>query len=337
VLVIDQFEQVFRVASGQDGAAAARERAAFITALHAAATTPCGPGEAPAALVVIAVRGDFTDRCANYPVLAAALQDSQFVVGPMTGADLRLAITGPAAAAGLDIEAGLAETILSELRSAAGGYDAGALPLVSQIMLAVWDHREGRRLTLRGYAQTDGVTDAVASSADAAYASLAASARGLVRQVFRQLVDVSPTGHLARHTAALAELYDPGGSEQRRADDFDRRGADGGDRTGDIDQILDAFARRRLIVIDAFGEGGNRLRPVEELGDDDILSNKSGGVDGTTTTLRFSIELHAEGDYHFPLNPGQTYEFIFGESKDGDSPLSTFPGPTRPQAFQVIL
>jgi len=251
VLVIDQFEEVFRVATGQDGATAARERAAFITALHAAATTPCGPGEATAALVVIAVRGDFTDRCANFPVLAAALQDSQFVVSPMTGADLRLAITGPAAAAGLDVEAGLVETILSELRSATGSYDAGALPLVSQIMLAVWEHREGRRLTLRGYARTDGVTDAVASSADAAYASLAVPARGLVRQVFHQLVDVSPTGHLARRTAPRAELYDPGGTEQGRADDFDRRAVDGGNRADDIDQILDAFTRRRLIVIDA--------------------------------------------------------------------------------------
>ena len=169
----------------------------------------------------------------------------------MTGADLRLAITGPAAAAGLDIEAGLVETILSELRSATGSYDPGALPLVSQIMLAVWEHREGRRLTLRGYARTDGVTDAVASSADAAYTSLAVPARGLVRQVFHQLVDVSPTGHLARRTAARADLYHPGSSEQRRAKDVDRGGADDADRPGDIDQILDAFARRRLIVVDA--------------------------------------------------------------------------------------
>jgi WD40 repeat protein len=251
LLVIDQFEEVFRVATGQDGAAAATERATFIAALRAASTTPCGPGEAPAALVVIAVRGDFTDRCANFAVLAAALQDSQFVVSPMTGPDLRLAITGPAAAAGLDVEAGLAETILSELRSAAGGYDAGALPLVSQIMLAVWEHREGHNLTLRGYAQTDGVTDAVASSADAAYASLAAPARRLVRQVFHQLVDVSPTGQLARHAAPRAELYNPGDTGQGHANDFDRSGADGGNRADDIDQILDAFTRRRLIVIDA--------------------------------------------------------------------------------------
>jgi len=243
VLVIDQFEQVFMVASGRDEAVAARERAAFIIALQAAATTPCGHGDAPAALVVIAVRSDFTDRCANYETLARAQEDSQFVLGTMTGTDLRLAITGPAAVGGLDVEAGLADSILSELRSDAGGYDVGALPLVSQIMLAIWEHRDGRRLTLAGYAQTDGVTDAVVSSAETAYASLAEPARSLVRRVFQQLVDVSPAGHLTRRTATRAELYGEGAGPH---------GARGGlPGAGDIDQVLDAFARRRLIVIDA--------------------------------------------------------------------------------------
>ncbi len=54
--------------------------------------------------MVIAVRGDFWDRCAAYPELAGALQDGQFVVGPMTESELRLAITGPADAAGLRID-----------------------------------------------------------------------------------------------------------------------------------------------------------------------------------------------------------------------------------------
>jgi WD40 repeat protein len=234
LLVIDQFEQIFTVTGGADEGAAASERAAFIAALHAAATTPCGGGGVPAALVVIAVRGDFTDRCANYPALATALEDSQFVVGPMTETDLRLAITGPASAAGLDLEAGLADTILSELRSG-GGYDAGALPLVSQIMLAIWEHRDGGRLTLRGYAQTNGVVDAVASSAEAAYASLGQAAQHLVRQVFQQLVSVSATGELARRPASRADFHGVRDTQQG----------------SEIGQVLDAFARQRLIVIDA--------------------------------------------------------------------------------------
>jgi hypothetical protein len=235
VLVIDQFEQIFSARSGQDESALGAARAKFITALHAASTAPCGPGDSPAALVVIAVRGDFTDRCANYPDLAAALQDSQFIVGPMDEHELTEAITGPATAAGLELEHGLTDTILAELRTAEGHYEAGALPLVSQIMLAVWEHRDDRRLTLDGYGRTHGVTDAVAGSAEAAYASLADPAQLLVRQTFHRLVDVSPDGQLVRHTATRAELYD---------------GYDSGQRV-EIDQVLDAFAERRLIVVDA--------------------------------------------------------------------------------------
>jgi hypothetical protein len=69
VLVVDQFEEIF-AAPGEDGT---RERAAFIDAVCAAATRPAGPrGEAPA-LVVIAVRGDYWDRCAAHPGLVRAM------------------------------------------------------------------------------------------------------------------------------------------------------------------------------------------------------------------------------------------------------------------------
>ena len=89
-LIIDQFEEVFTLSSGPDGET---ERQAFITALRAVAAAGPGVGEPPAVLV-IAVRGDFWDRCAAYPELADALQEGQFVVGPMTESDLRRAITG---------------------------------------------------------------------------------------------------------------------------------------------------------------------------------------------------------------------------------------------------
>ena len=71
VLIVDQFEQVFTLNPGPDGEATRR---AFITALRAAATSPVGPRQEPPALVVIAVRGDFWDRCAAYPELKEALQ-----------------------------------------------------------------------------------------------------------------------------------------------------------------------------------------------------------------------------------------------------------------------
>src|SRR5262249_48684674 len=57
VLVVDQFEELFTAGEGAGDGAAGRD--AFVTALHAAATVPAGPGGLPPALVVVAVRADY--------------------------------------------------------------------------------------------------------------------------------------------------------------------------------------------------------------------------------------------------------------------------------------
>src|ERR1035438_8220150 len=161
-----------RNSAGRSGDATAEaERQAFIPALYAMASNPAGPADEPPGLVVVAVRGDFWDQCAAYPELARALQDGQFVVGPMTESDLRRAVTGPAEAARLQIEAGLVDSILRDLHSADAN-NAGVLPLLSQAMLLTWENREGNRLTSHGYGAAGGVSNAVSARADAAYGAL---------------------------------------------------------------------------------------------------------------------------------------------------------------------
>ena len=98
MLVVDQFEELFT--AGEDADVDAVEREAFVTALHAAATIPAGPGKLPPALVVAAVRADYLGRLIAYPPLKAALDAGPFTVGPMSEAELRLAVTGPAAEGG---------------------------------------------------------------------------------------------------------------------------------------------------------------------------------------------------------------------------------------------
>ncbi|MBO3747215.1 PD40 domain-containing protein [Streptosporangiaceae bacterium NEAU-GS5] len=217
LLIVDQFEEVFRHEVA--------DRAAFIAALHAAATA--GVPEVPPALVVLAVRGDFVGHCADDPHLADALRHP-FVVGPMAESDLRLAITGPADAAHLELEPGLADAILAELRLPYGGYAAGALPLLSQALLTTWEHRAGDRLTSSGYARTGGVTRAVATSAEEAYLALDEAGRDAARQVFHRLTAVSPDGMPARRPVARHTLT-----------------ADGA-----ADAVVAAFADRRLLVVD---------------------------------------------------------------------------------------
>ena len=231
VLIVDQFEQVFTLNPDLDGRAT---RQAFITALCSAAANPVGPGLAPPALVVITVRGDFWDRCAAVPELAGALQDGQFVVGPMTESELRVAITGPAETAGLRIDPALTDTILGDLRAAGADGSAGVLPLLSQAMALTWEQREGAWRTSHGYAQAGGVSHAVQTSANRVYESLSAGQQALAREILRSMTVASRDGGLARRPVTREDLY---------------AGLPGAARA-DIDAILDAFAAERLAVLD---------------------------------------------------------------------------------------
>ena len=117
--MVDQFEELF-TADG-DANTGRGDREGFIAALHAAATVPAGPHKLPAALVVAAVRADFLGRLIAYPPLKAALDAGPFTVGPMSEAELRLAVTGPAAEAGLAVEPAVVEAVIAELREGARG------------------------------------------------------------------------------------------------------------------------------------------------------------------------------------------------------------------------
>ncbi|WP_042375137.1 nSTAND1 domain-containing NTPase [Streptacidiphilus neutrinimicus] len=98
MLVVDQFEEVF--AREVD----AEERRLFIGSVCAARED----------LVVLGIRADFYPHALRHPLLAAAIQQSQVVVGPMTVEELRRAVTEPARRAKLDVEPALVELVLRE-------------------------------------------------------------------------------------------------------------------------------------------------------------------------------------------------------------------------------
>ncbi|MFA1538240.1 nSTAND1 domain-containing NTPase [Actinomadura monticuli] len=228
VLVVDQFEELFTLVGDE------RERQAFVRALHALAGRPGGAG------VVVGVRADYWDRCAAYPQFAEAIQDGQVIVEPMTEPDLRLAITGPADAAGLEIEAALVETILADLRAdrPAGGdrYEAGALPLLSHALRNTWERREDGRLTVRGYEESGRVQDSVRRTADEILERLPAGDRKTVLKLLRRMTVITAGGRMARRRITLAEAH--AAASARTAQDRDR-----------VEALLSSFADRRLLTL----------------------------------------------------------------------------------------
>ena len=72
-----------------------------------AASVPDGP-----VWVIIALRADFYNACAPYPVLRAALAGKQEYIGPMNAAELRRAIEKPAINNQWELESGLVEIFI---------------------------------------------------------------------------------------------------------------------------------------------------------------------------------------------------------------------------------
>ena len=227
VLIIDQFEQVFAA----DGPDERLERAAFIDAVCAAATRPAAPQGEPAARVVIAVRGDYWDRCAAYPQLVPAMERDQLVVGPMPEAGLRRAITGPAEASGVHVESAVIDAIVADARTAG----AEVLPTLSQALTLTWERREGDRLTREGYDRAGRVAGAVEVSAEAVYAGLTEDQQAIARDVLRRMTAVGHDGRPARRPVSRAELRADRPKDQR----------------AEVGAVLDAFARSRLVVLGA--------------------------------------------------------------------------------------
>jgi WD40 repeat protein/transcriptional regulator with XRE-family HTH domain len=229
LLVVDQFEELFTQCADE------RQRRAFITALHAAATAGHGPDRTPAALVVLGVRADFEARCADYRQLADAVQD-RYLVTPMTERQLRMAITEPAKKAGSEVDDDLVEVLLAEVRTGQpGAFGAGMLPLLSHALDQAWRGRAGKTLTLADYERTGGIEGAVATSAQRAYDRLTPAQQAAARQVFTRLTATSSEGLDTADRASRAGLTDGKTAAEIQ----------------DVEAVLEAFTAERLITLAA--------------------------------------------------------------------------------------
>ncbi|MFD9903504.1 AAA family ATPase [Streptomyces sp. NPDC059063] len=209
VIVVDQFEEVFTLSKSAEASDA------FIRALHAAAH---GDEHGPAALVVLGVRADFYAECMAVPELVPALREHPVVVGPMSTAELRDAVEKPAARAGITLESGLVDVLLSDLGASPlphdhghghghGHYDAGRLPLLSHALKTAWQQRTDAALTITGYKNTGRIHGALAATAELAMSRLDQSGRAAARGLLLRLVHIGEGTEATKRRATRAELF----------------------------------------------------------------------------------------------------------------------------------
>jgi DNA-binding SARP family transcriptional activator len=131
VLVVDQLEELFVLCDDRT----ARARFAAGVCRWAA--------HAP---VVVTLRADYLSDVTELSDLAAHVQAGIYLLGAMGETQLRAAIEGPAAKAGLRLEPGLVDLLVGDVAG-----EPGALPLLSHALAETYERRDGSVLTAAAY------------------------------------------------------------------------------------------------------------------------------------------------------------------------------------------
>lgn len=197
VVIVDQFEQLYT--ESLDAAA----RRVFLAALRALAL-PGPDSEHAAAIVVLVVRSDYWYAVAAEQALDLASRNV-LVVRPMSEAEAREAIAGPARAAGLAIEPAFTTGLLDDL----GAQIPGArfsLPLLSLVMHEAFLGASGRMLTLFAYHRSRGVAGTLARIAESLYSSMGPMEQSAANFVLLWLVDCTSGQRPALRWATRGEL-----------------------------------------------------------------------------------------------------------------------------------
>ena len=189
LIAIDQFEELFTQCHDE------YERRAFIENLLTAVN------KQGAITIIIGLRADFYDRCAQYAGLRELVSQQQEFIGPIQQEELVRVIFEPAKRGGWRLVDGLVEQILED-----AGNEPGRLPLLSHALRETWERRRGIVMTLAGYRAAGGVEGAIAKTAEETFSRFDTQQASVAQAVFLSLTELGEGAEDTRRIASLNEL-----------------------------------------------------------------------------------------------------------------------------------
>ncbi len=196
ILFVDQFEELFTLC--HDPA----EQQQFIHLLANEVNNQ-------KARILIAIRGDFLDRCTQFPEVVNLINStdppSTYLVTPLTLGELEAAIAQPAARHGVTYEPGLVSQIAEDVVG-----QPGELPLLQYALTELWKQCIGEGsapyLTRQGYEAIGRVQGALQRRANLLYEEFSPVDQAFVRQLMMELVQLGEAQEVSRRRAEWEQL-----------------------------------------------------------------------------------------------------------------------------------
>ena len=226
VLVVDQFEELFRYLSAgpkqldRTEAEQRRDETTEFVQLLLTATQSRGSN----IRVVITMRSDFIGECALFQGLPEAVSAAQFLVPSLSKDQRREAIREPIKLAGGTIDPELVEKLVED-----SGTEADQLPVLQHCLARLWTRAAPpaagdatpdsqpesiRRLTVKDYNTIGGLAGALSGHAEEILEGLPDQEK-TIEQIFRALGEVDKDGRAIRRARPLAQLIDETSIDQK--------------------------------------------------------------------------------------------------------------------------
>lgn len=208
LIVVDQFEELFRYTAGKVAGSnefdkARSEAAEFVKLLLHAQTQTTQP-----IYIVLTMRSDFLGDCTHFDGLAEAINEGQYLVPRMSRDERRLAISGPVAVGGARIDPVLLTRLINDL-----GDDPDQLSILQHALNRIWARWSGLGRTedplqLVHYHSIGGKL-ALDTHAEKAFAELPTErAQLLCEKLFKALTDKATDPRGVRRPTSFSKLCD---------------------------------------------------------------------------------------------------------------------------------
>ena len=202
LIVVDQFEELFRFRAAREGANKSDDAFAFVKLLLEATSQH----ELPV-YIVLTMRSDFIGDCAQFQGLPEAINDGQYLIPRLTRDERRMAITGPIGVARGRVTEPLVTRLLNDV-----GDNPDQLPILQHALMRTWDYwaghrRNGEPLDLKHYESIGTMGDALSKHAEEAWSDLPDEcSRQIAENLFKALTEKGADNREIRRPTRLSEI-----------------------------------------------------------------------------------------------------------------------------------
>ncbi len=201
LILIDQFEELFRFRGTLKEGSGRKESRAFVNLIVKAVN------EGKQTLdIIITMRSDYIGECAHYQGLTDLINNSNYLIPHMAPENYRQAILGPVKYAGATIEPELVDALLEEI-----GEKTDQLPVLQHALMRTWSHwkrmeNPDKPISFTNYDAVGQMSEAMSRHANEAFEELDARGKEICEVLFKTITEKGNDNKGIRHPTKLKTI-----------------------------------------------------------------------------------------------------------------------------------